>query len=79
MNLITRIAVIGCTGLFAGTTAAATVDLDLPFRTMLALAVAAAVWIVLGRLPVQGGEGQHQTAVYDPGLSLFRTAPVNDD
>jgi hypothetical protein len=56
MNLIARIAVIGCAGLFVGTTAAATVDFALPARTMLALVVAVAVWIALGRMPVQGGD-----------------------
>ncbi len=55
MNPITRIAVVGCTGLFAGVTAAATVDSALPSRTVLALVVAAVVWITLGRRRVHDG------------------------
>ena len=50
MNLITRIVVIGCTGLFLGTTMAATVDWAAPRKATVAAVVAIVVWILLGRV-----------------------------
>ncbi len=53
MNLITRIVVIGCTGLIMGATTAGTVDWAMAPRVMLAAAVAFVVWIILGRVAAQ--------------------------
>jgi hypothetical protein len=52
MDLVTRIVVIGFTGLFMGTTMAATVRSAMPLKAVLAGTVALAVWILLGRMMV---------------------------
>jgi hypothetical protein len=50
MNLIARIVAIGCSGLFMGTTLAATLNWAMPPKLMVAGMVAIVVWVLLGRI-----------------------------